>query len=121
MLKKLETEDIKIYKFVLCSTGISKETIDAVLAGMKSVTDEGGTASSVFKNFPIEVGGKTGSAETSSREGADVNAWFVGFAQKEDIKYYFAVHLGENNETNISGNDARGRESSLYVVRNNRT
>ena len=65
-------------------TGISSQTIDAVMAGMKSVTDEGGTASSVFKNFPIEVGGKTGSAETSSKEGADVNAWFVGFAPYDD-------------------------------------
>ena len=65
-------------------TGISESTINAVLQGMKSVTDEGGTASSVFKNFPIEVGGKTGSAETSSKENADVNAWFVGFAPFDD-------------------------------------
>ena len=58
---------------------ISQETINAVLAGMKSVT-ETGTASSIFQNFDIEVGGKTGSAETSSKENADVNAWFAGFA-----------------------------------------
>ena len=58
---------------------ISQETINAVLAGMKSVT-ETGTASSIFQNFDIEVGGKTGSAETSSQENADVNAWFAGFA-----------------------------------------
>ena len=76
-------------------TGISKETIDAVLAGMKSVTDEGGTASSVFKNFPIEVGGKTGAAETSSKEGADVNAWFVGFAPYNDPEISIIV-LVEN-------------------------
>ena len=76
-------------------TGISEQTINAVLAGMKSVTDEGGTASSVFKNFSIEVGGKTGSAETSSREGADVNAWFVGFAPFDDPEISIIV-LVEN-------------------------
>ena len=57
---------------------ISQETISAVLDGMKSVTtDEGGTAYSVFSDFNIVVGGKTGSAETTT---GDVNAWFVGFA-----------------------------------------
>ena len=57
---------------------ISQETITAVLGGMRSVTtDEGGTAYSVFSDFNIVVGGKTGSAETTT---GDVNAWFVGFA-----------------------------------------
>ena len=56
---------------------IKKENIDVVLEGMKSVTTEtGGTAYGVFRNFDIEVGGKTGSAEA----GGKVNAWFVGFA-----------------------------------------
>lgn len=46
---------------------ISQTSIDVVKEGMRSVTsDESGTAYSVFKNFPIEVGGKTGSAETES-------------------------------------------------------
>ncbi len=58
----------------------SKENIKAVLEGMRSVTEEGGTASSVFKNFNIEVGGKTGSAEA----GSNVNAWFAGFAPFND-------------------------------------
>lgn len=44
----------------------------------------GGTAVSQFRGFGITVGGKTGSAETSSAAGADVNAWFVGFAPYED-------------------------------------
>ena len=47
---------------------------------MKSVAEEGGTAYSVFRNFGIEIGGKTGSAETTSEDEGDVNAWFVGFA-----------------------------------------
>ena len=58
----------------------SKQNIDAVLEGMRSVTEEGGTASSVFKNFNIEGGGKTGSAEA----GQKVNAGFAGFAPFND-------------------------------------
>jgi penicillin-binding protein 2 len=58
----------------------SQNNISAVLEGMRSVTEEGGTASSVFRNFNIEVGGKTGSAEA----GPNVNAWFAGFAPFND-------------------------------------
>lgn len=57
---------------------IKPENLQAVLEGMRSVTQEdGGTARSVFKNFNIEVGGKTGSAEAPNNK---VNAWFAGFA-----------------------------------------
>ena len=56
---------------------ISEQTKKAVLDGMLSVTDDqGGTAYSVFQDFNIRVGGKTGSAEVGNK----VNAWFVGFA-----------------------------------------
>ncbi len=62
----------------------------AVLEGMKSVTEEG-TASSVFRNFNIPVGGKTGSAEA----GTKVNAWFAGFAPYDDPEIAVVV-LVEN-------------------------
>ena len=52
--------------------------MEIVLDGMRSVAqDPGGTAYNIFKNFKIEVGGKTGSAEAT---GNKVNAWFAGFA-----------------------------------------
>lgn len=63
------------------SLQISDENMNAVLEGMKDVTDDTGTASSVFRNFSIPVGGKTGSTETSN---GYINAWFVGFAPFND-------------------------------------
>lgn len=61
---------------------ISKENIDVVLEGMRSVAlERGGTAYAVFKDFNIEIGGKTGSAETATN---DVNAWFAAFAPYND-------------------------------------
>ena len=67
---------------------IKKENIDVVLEGMKSVTTEtGGTAYGVFKDFDIEVGGKTGSAEAGDK----VNAWFVGFAPFENPEIAIVV------------------------------
>lgn len=81
-IKETEQEDLQI----------KQENLNAVLEGMKSVTTEtGGTAYSVFKNFPIEVGGKTGSAEA----GDEVNAWFVGFAPYESPEIAVVV-LVEN-------------------------
>lgn len=69
---------------------IKKENIETVLEGMKSVTTEtGGTAYSVFKNFEIEVGGKTGSAEA----GKNVNAWFTGFAPYDDPEIAVVVFV----------------------------
>ncbi|MBQ9313591.1 MAG: penicillin-binding protein 2 [Clostridia bacterium] len=57
---------------------ISKDTLNAVFEGMRSVTGEtGGTAYSTFASFPIEVAGKTGTATAST---GSANAWFVGFA-----------------------------------------
>ena len=64
---------------------ISPDNFNVVKEGMRSVTDdEGGTAYRVFTDFGVTVGGKTGSVETSQQEGADVHAWFVGFAPYEN-------------------------------------
>lgn len=75
---------------------ISQETLNTVLEGMRSVTsDEGGTAYRFFSDFDITVGGKTGSAETSTE---DVNAWFVGFApfEKPEIAVVVVVENGKH-------------------------
>jgi len=68
-LKNETTQDLQV----------NSKNLQAILEGMKGVTSEaGGTAYSTFADFNIEVGGKTGSAQTG-KEG-DAHAWFVGFA-----------------------------------------
>lgn len=61
---------------VLSQIDISPENRKAILEGMRDVV-ELGTASTVFQDFGVPVGGKTGTAEVPGR--AD-NAIFVGFA-----------------------------------------
>lgn len=81
-VSKKEIDEFTSNKLNISSNGeenlnIKKENIDAVLEGMRGVTSEsGGTAYSTFKNFNIEVGGKTGSAQAGNK----TNGWFVGFA-----------------------------------------
>jgi len=58
---------------------LNYDNLKTVWGGMRSVTgDVGGTAYSVFRDFNIEVGGKTGSAEALYNDW--INAWFVGYA-----------------------------------------
>ena len=92
-IRKYTNEKLKVQENKTEDLQLKQETVNAVLEGMKSVTTEtGGTAYSVFKDFPIEVGGKTGSAETWNN---DVNAWFVGFAPYENPEIAVVV-LVEN-------------------------
>lgn len=87
--ESIKTEEVKDYinkrlgieKTSEENLNIQKENLKTVLEGMQSVTEEGGTAYSVFKDFPIQVGGKTGSAEAGNDK---TNAWFVGFAPYEN-------------------------------------
>lgn len=98
--KSIKTEEVKDYinkrlgieKTLEENLNIQKENLKTVLEGMQSVTEEGGTAYSVFKDFPIQVGGKTGSAEAGNDK---TNAWFVGFAPYENPEIAVVV-LVEN-------------------------
>lgn len=78
---------------------INDENLKLVLEGMRSVTSEsGGTAYNYFKNFNIEVGGKTGSAQVGDKEKKTnkTHAWFVGFApfDKPEIAVVILVENG---------------------------
>ena len=84
---------------------INPENLEAIREGMKSVTSEsGGTAYSIFKNFNIEVGGKTGSAQTGTvdENGKKItHAWFLGFAPFEnpEIAVVILVENGGHGST----------------------
>lgn len=70
----------------------NEDNLNAIKEGMKGVTsDDGGTAFAYFKDFNIEIGGKTGSASTNSYGNA--NAWFVGFAPFDDPEIAVAVFV----------------------------
>ena len=84
---------------------ISSENIDIVLDGMRSVAqDAGGTAYNIFKNFKIEVGGKTGSAEAG---GNKVNAWFAGFAPFDNPEICVVVMVENGGHGNYTAEVAR--------------
>ena len=73
---------------------INQENLKVILEGMQSVTEEGGTAYSIFKDFDIQIGGKTGSAEAGNK----TNAWFVGFAPYENPEIAVVVFVENGSQ-----------------------
>jgi penicillin-binding protein 2 len=64
---------------------------EAILDGLYAAANEGGgTSTSVFETFPIEIAGKTGTAETSS--GID-QSWYMALAPYPNPRYVVAVTI----------------------------
>lgn len=66
---------------------IKEDNLKAVLEGMKLVASEG-TASAAFADFPIQTGGKTGSAQVAR---GSSNGIYVGFAPFDNPQIAVAV------------------------------
>ena len=74
-----------------------------------ATSEAGGTAYSIFKNFDIEVAGKTGSAEAGVDENQKdvVNAWFVCFAPFENPEVAVVVMIENGGHGNYAAEVAR--------------
>lgn len=67
---------------------VSKSTLDLIREGMRNVAEESGTAGSLFQGFPIQVAGKTGTAENF---GGQDHGWFVAYAPYDHPRIVIAV------------------------------
>lgn len=98
---------------------IHQENLSAILEGMKEVTGESGTASRIFKNYPIKVAGKTGTAEMRN---SSSNGIFVGFAPFSNPKISVAVvieHGGSGGNTAPVARDIISSYLDVYEINNN--
>lgn len=95
---------------------MKEENIQSVLEGMRSVTSEtGGTAYNIFRNFNIEVGGKTGSAEA----GKKVNAWFAGFAPFDNPEIAVVVFVENGGHGNYTAEAVRDIMAQYFGMNTN--
>jgi len=112
-----EVSKEEINQFVKQKLGITESTeqlsinpnnLQAILDGMKGVTSEsGGTAYSYFRDFNIEVGGKTGSAQ-AGRNGEEItNGWFVGFAPYDNPEIAVVVLVENGGSGSYTAEAAR--------------
>ena len=89
---------------------INQENINIAKEGMRLATEEaGGTAYNVFKNFGVEIAGKTGSAEAGKDSNGNdkVNAWFVCFAPFENPEVAVVVMIENGGHGNYAAEVAR--------------
>ncbi len=85
--EKLGTEEEKLENI-----DISKEDSEAIKKGMRGVTSEaGGTAYGYFSDLDIDIGGKTGSAQTGVE--GEAHAWFAGFAPYDEPEIAVVVFV----------------------------
>lgn len=76
---------------VYANTGLSKEAIEIVKSGMEKAAFEG-TASSVFSDYDLKIGGKTGTAESSTKKNTD-NGLFISFAPYKNSEIAVAINV----------------------------
>ncbi|HWR41197.1 MAG TPA: penicillin-binding transpeptidase domain-containing protein, partial [Patescibacteria group bacterium] len=69
-------------------TPLSAQNMKLIQDSLRDVALEGGTAAYEFRDFPIPVSGKTGTAENS--HGKD-HGWFVAYAPYEDPRIVVVV------------------------------
>jgi penicillin-binding protein 2 len=72
---------------------LAPQTRSAILEGLnKAASEPGGTSYDIFKDFPIPIAGKTGTAE---RPGYADQSWYVALAPYPDPQYVVAVTIEE--------------------------
>ncbi len=92
---------------VLSHLDISDDAYNAYLEGMLKVTQAGqGTAVGAFRNFPISVAAKTGTAQTGDPTGADHGA-FICFAPAEDPQIAIAIYAEKSDGGSVLASVAR--------------
>lgn len=63
------------------SIKLSDKTLGLIRESLRDVALEGGTAGQAFRDFPVSIAGKTGTAENS--HGSD-HGWFIAYGPYED-------------------------------------
>jgi len=74
----------------LIPAAIRKTTIDAIRRGLREVVMGAKGTGHILAALPVEVAGKTGTAQVTR---AQAHAWFAGFFPFENPKYAICVFL----------------------------
>ena len=85
---------------------LDRDSVDLVLSAMRDVTeDTTGSASKLFRDYPLAIGGKTGTAQVSSKQSP--NAIFIAFAPFSDPDVACATVIERGNAGTDAGHAVR--------------
>jgi len=88
-------------------------TIETIRAAMLAVSQSNeGTASSMFKNFPIKIACKTGTAETGNEDKSSSNALFISYAPADNPE----VAIAQIIEKGVWGSKTMGLTKDLLTA-----
>ncbi len=90
---------------VISTVDVSSEACEVVRNAMRDVI-ENGSASKLFDDYPITIGGKTGTAQVSSLKSD--NAIFTAFAPFEDTEYVVTCVIEQGNTGANAGVSVKG-------------
>lgn len=96
---------------VLNEVGVDDENLEIVRQGMRLVAQAGGTASD-FANYGVEIGAKTGTAQTGT--GNSDNVTFIAFAPYDEPEIAIAVVLEHGSSGTYSKNIARDMLNAYF-------
>ncbi len=100
---------------VVFDAGISDTTMQAVKQGMRRVATDG-TAQSVFGNYPVSIGAKTGTAE--NMDGKSDNATFIAFAPYDNPEIAIAVVIEHGGKGQAAMNVAKAVLDEYFGLTN---
>lgn len=90
----------------ILSRPVNEQNAGRLAEMMRSVVQEG-TAQGVFDALPVEVAGKTGTAQTEQGD-REPHSWFIGYAPYSTPKYAFAC---------VIENGGYGKQGAAPVIR----
>lgn len=76
---------------------VDKAYLQMVREGMRQVLTGGTTCECTFKDVPVVVAGKSGTAETNTPGGRPPHAWFTAFAPYENPEFLATVLIEEGS------------------------
>lgn len=120
IVKKILTTDGKVVADVppkvKSTISLPASYFENIKNGLKKVTTAPeGTAAGIFRNFPVPVGGKTGTSEVA---GKDDFAFFVAFAPADNPAYVITVVIEEGGHGgSTAAPAARQILSDIYNVK----
>ncbi|MCQ2445597.1 MAG: hypothetical protein MJ141_01760 [Clostridia bacterium] len=105
ILKEVTTYDyssvvVSVQPELVNTISMSQNTYAAVMEGMLDAA-ENGTAAKVFENYPMRVGGKTGSSQVASGTSHGVFAAFAPFDDPEVAVFVIVEHGGSGGNIGI--------------------
>ena len=101
---------------ILSEYAISDEAYAAYTTGMRMCASEsGGTARKIFKDYPVEVAAKTGTAQTGIKNSSD-NGAFVCYAPYENPEIVVAVYGEKAGHGSSLGEIARSILDAYFNV-----